>query len=117
MNFDVDAACPFRCAVGLRVIVEKISIIDRLDFASVDFFDIAARKIHSRATPEGLLYIDRQTRIAPRSAGVVNADRFVHFDLAVHCFGRRERDFAERNADVGMNFSADINLPGIRQRG
>ena len=58
--------------------------------------------------------IDRHGRIAPRSAGIVNADRFVHLDLAGHRFGWRERYFAERDADVGMNFSADINLPGIR---
>src|SRR5205085_10684759 len=47
------------------------------------------------------------------TAGVVNADRFVHFDLAGHRFGRRERGLAKRNTNVGMNFAGDANFTAL----
>src|SRR5437870_4909607 len=93
----------------------KVSVVDRRYFASFDFFDVAAFTDPLRAQRRQALFdVAIETRIAPRTAGVVNADRFVYFDLAVHRLRRRERDFAERDADVGMQFAGDENLFGIR---
>ncbi len=94
----------------------KVAIVDRRNFAPFDFLNIAAG-----ADPIGaqrgksLIHVDLLIGIAPRSAGVVNADRFVHFNLAGHGFGRREGDFAERNADVGVELAGEVDLAGVGQ--
>src|SRR5436853_7051572 len=100
--------------------VGKIPIINWRDCASIDFFDIAAREnpIPTQGR-QPLYWVKRHgpsrtgTIIAPGTAGVVNADRLVHVDLAGHCFGRRERDLAKRNTNVGMNFAGDENFTAL----
>src|SRR5437588_325864 len=64
---------------------------------------------------QALNWVERHARVAPRTAGVVNAERLVHFNLARHCFGRRERDFAERDTNIGMQFAGNENLFRIRK--
>src|SRR6266404_5127969 len=95
----------------------EITIINWRDGPSFDLFHVVARE--NPVPTQGRKPFNRVKRhawIAPRTAGVVNADRFVHFDLAVHRFGRRETDFPERDAEVGMQFSGDENLARIGQR-
>src|SRR5206468_4846198 len=53
--------------------------------------------------------------ISPRTARVVNADRLIGFDLAVHRFRRRERNLAKRNTKIVMQFSGDVNLARVRK--
>src|SRR5438477_8934679 len=95
----------------------KISIINRLNFSSVDFFDITAfqNPISSQGR-QALNWVKRHAWIAPRTARVINPHRFVDLDLAGHRFGRRETDLAEWHAKIGMNFAGDVNLFRIRQR-
>src|ERR1041385_4932241 len=87
----------------------KISVVDGRDGASFDFLDVTAR-----ADPIGaqrgktLLHIKRNGFVAPRTAGVVNADGFVDFDFAGDRFRRREGDFAEGNAEI-----RDVDFFGI----
>ena len=60
--------------------------------------------------------IDMLIGIAPRTARVVNANRFISLDLAAHRFRWRERDLAEGNPDAGMQFAGDVDLSGVRER-
>src|SRR5436853_1994421 len=96
--------------------IRKKSVVDWLNFATVDLFHVAAFQypILSQGR-QALNRVERHARIAPRTAGVVNADRFVYFDLAGNRLRRREIYFAERHADVGMDLPGDENLAGIRQ--
>src|SRR5437899_5954162 len=89
----------------------EIAIINWRDGPSFDFFDIAARENPVPAQwRQALFNVAIETRLAPRTAGVVNADRLVHFNLAVHRLGRRERYFAERHAKIEMQFAGADNL-------
>src|ERR1700736_529374 len=98
------------------------SIVDGLNFSTVDLFDIAA--FQNPISPQGRKPSNWVKRhgpsrtgiIAPWSAGVVNADRLVHFDFAGHRLGWRERDLAERHANIGMQFPGDVNLFAVRER-
>src|SRR5947209_16451617 len=94
----------------------KKSVVDWSNFATVDLFHVAAFQypILSQGR-QALNRVERHARIAPGTAGVVNADRFVDLNLAGHGFRWREIYFAERNANVGMDFPGDENLAGIRQ--
>ncbi len=94
----------------------EIAIIDRRDGATVDFLHIAAvANPFGAQRRQAFGYIDLLIGVAPRAARVVDADRLVHFDLAAHGFCRREGDFAERNADVGMELAGDVDLAGVGQ--
>src|SRR5262249_47839558 len=102
---------------GDSMFLGKKSVIDRLNFSSFDFLNITARENpFSSQGRKPLNWIKRHglsrtgTITSPGAARVVDADRFVHLDLARHCFRRRERDLAERNANVGMNFARAVNL-------
>src|SRR6184192_605282 len=93
--------------------IGQISIIDGLNFPSLDFLDVIPfqNPISSQGR-QALNWVKRHAWIAPRAAGIVNADRLVlkHYrrgacatlDLAGHCFGWSERDLAERNPNIGM---------------
>ena len=59
--------------------------------------------------------VDMLIGVAPWTAGVVDADGLVHFDLAAHCFCRGETDLAERDAEVEMELSGEVDLAGIRE--
>src|SRR5438094_8509722 len=48
--------------------------------------------------------------IAPRTAGVVHAHRFVDFYFAVDRFCRSESDLSKRNSDVFLQCASDVNL-------
>ena len=63
-----------------------------------------------------LVHVHLLIGVAPGAAGVVNADGFVDFDLAGHGFGRRERDFAEGDADVGVELTGEVDLAGVGER-
>ncbi len=94
----------------------KIPVINRLDFSSLDFFDIAAVADPFRAQRrQTARNIDIYVRIAPRAARVVNADRFVDFNFAIHRLRRRERDLAKRHAKIDMLFAGDVHFTRIRQ--
>src|SRR5947209_18689783 len=95
----------------------EITIINWRDGPSFDLFHVAARE--NPVPTQGwkpFNWVKRHARLAPRTAGVVNADRLVHFNLAVHRLGRRERYFPERDANIGMQFAGDENLARIGQR-
>ena len=89
----------------------KKTVIDRLNFASLGFFHIS-----SLANPfcaqgrKALCHVAVKIRITPWPARVIHPHWFIHFDLACHRFCRRERDFTERNANVGMQFAVNVNL-------
>src|SRR5947208_14812182 len=98
----------------------QITIINWRDGPSFDLFDIAAITDPFRAQRRQALFNDpsrigstAEFRIAPGTARVVNADRLVHFDLAVHRLRRREGYFAERDAKIGMQLAGDENLARI----
>src|SRR4030095_14852747 len=95
----------------------EVSIIDWLNFSSVDLFNVTA--FQNPLLSQGrkpLNWVERHARIAPGTARVVNAHRLVHFHLAVDGFGRCERNFPERNAQIRMNFAREVNLLALRQR-
>src|SRR5437588_7763568 len=99
------------------MLLGQISVVLRTNGASFDFFDIAAITDPFRTQRRQAVFdVATETRIAPGTAGVVNAHRLVHFNLAGHCFCWRERYFAERNFDVCMQFAGDIDLSGVGQR-
>ena len=58
----------------------------------------------------------RNGRVAPGAAGVVDTDGLVDFDLAGHGFGGGEGDFAERDADIGVELAGDVNFAGVGER-
>ena len=104
----------------LRAIAElgdgEVSVIDRLNFSAIDFFVIAASENPVAAQGRKPFYwVKRHAWIAPGTARVVDAHGFVDLDLAVHCLCRREIYFAERDADIGMDFPRYVNLFGIRE--
>src|SRR5882757_123423 len=84
----------------------QISVIDRLDDSSGDFFHIATLQDPIAAQGRKPLYwVKRQAWIAPWTASVVNAHRLVYLHRAGHCFGWRKRDFAKRNPHVWMHLT------------
>src|SRR5206468_9169609 len=92
------------------------AVVNGLEFASFDFFDIAARANPFRAQlRQTACHIDICISIAPRTARIVNTHRLVHFDLAIHRFRRRERNLAERNTKIGMQFPGHVNFARIRK--
>src|SRR5438477_2532854 len=94
----------------------KISIINRLNFSSVDFFDITAfqNPISSQGR-QALNWVKRHAWIAPRTARVINPHRFVDLDLAGHRFGRRETDLAEWHPNVGVENAGNIRTATVRE--
>src|SRR5262249_1423978 len=96
--------------------VGEPAIINRLNLAAFGFFNVAAvadplgaqRRKSSRD-------IAVKIGITPWTAGVVNAHRLLHLNLAAHRFRRRECDFAKRHANVRINFARDVNLARIRK--
>ena len=95
----------------------EVSVVDRCDGATFDFFDVVAlndpRLAQRRQT---LLDVQRDVRVAPRATGVVNADGFVDFDFAGDRFRGGERDFAKGDADVGVKRAGDENFAGVGKR-
>ena len=87
-----------------------------LNCSTANFFNIAALANPFRAQRrKSLCHIAVKIRIAPWAARVVHAHRLIDFDFTVHGLSRCERDFPERNANVGMKFPDDVNLPRIRK--
>jgi hypothetical protein len=98
----------------LSVLNRKVSIINWPNDSAFVFFHISALQDPIAARGRKPVYwIKSHAWIAPRAAGIVNAHRLVHFDLAIHRFRRRQRDFPERNANVYMQFPRNVNLFGI----
>src|SRR5437762_9029403 len=102
------------------MLLGQISGVLRPHGASFAFYDVAARTDPFRAQRRQALFNDpsrigssAEFRIAPWAARVVNADRLVHFDLAVHRLRRREGYFPERDANIDMYLSGDVNLARI----
>src|SRR5436305_8681914 len=92
----------------------EITIINWRDGPSFDLFHVAARE--NPVSTQGwkpFNWVKRHARLAPRTAGVVNADWLVHFDLAAHRLRRREGYFAERDANIGMQLAGDENFARI----
>ncbi len=81
----------------------QVAVVCRSNGAAVNLDDIGA-------APDPLLAQRRQTAldvavkicVTPGAARVVNADGFVDFNVAGDGFRRREGNFAERNAEVGV---------------
>ncbi len=89
----------------------KKSVIDWFYFAALVRLDVLAfQNPFSSQWRQALNWVKRHAWIAPRTAGVVNADRLVYFDLARHRFGRSEGYFAARDANIGMQLAGDENL-------
>ena len=79
----------------------EIAVIDRLNFAPVDFFHITAGGNPSRSQRrEALGDVAAKIRIAPGTARIVHAHRLVQFEFAIHGFRRRERYLAKGNPDL-----------------
>ena len=98
-----------------RVLFREIAVVDWLNHAPFDFFGIGAIANPFRAQRrETARHIDICICIAPRPARVVNAHRFIDFDLTVYRFRRRERNLAERNTKICMQFSGHINFARVR---
>src|SRR5437016_12971248 len=96
------------------MLLGQISVVLRTNGASFNFFDIAAITDPFRAQwRQALFNVAIETRLAPGTAGVINADRLVHFDLAAHRLGRREGYFAERPAKIDMYLLGHVNLARI----
>jgi len=94
----------------------KIAVILRRNGSSLDFFYVAAIANPFRAQwRQTLRNIAVKIGVAPGTACVVHAHRFVDFDFAVERFSRRERDFAERHSDFTMQFAGDVNFARVRQ--
>ena len=95
------------------------AVVNRPNDSPFDLFNIGAGANPFRAQRrQPLRNIDSPSRtgsIAPRPARIVNAHRLVGFDLAVHRFRRRERDFAEWHFDLRMQFTGDVNFARVRQ--
>src|ERR1700719_4319397 len=96
------------------MLLRKPSVIDGLHLAAVVRLHIATVADPFRAQRwQTLFNIAIEICVTPRAAGVVNAHRLVHLDLAVHRLGRRERDLAKRHANVGMQFPGSVNFARI----
>ena len=100
---------PF-CPRDAAVLFGKITIINRLHFASGTFLHvaalenpIAAQRRQARLDPAG------ESWVAPRTAAIIHAHRRVHLNLAVERFRRRQFDFAHRHAHAGVQLALDIN--------
>jgi hypothetical protein len=61
------------------------------------------------------LNVALETRIAPGTGAVIDADRLILLDGTGVGFGGREFDFAHRHADVGMQLALDVNAFAARQ--
>src|SRR5262245_26825865 len=91
--------------------LRQIAIVNRLNSPSVVLFDVAAIANPFRAQGrKSLLHITVKIHIAPWAACVVHAHRVVDFDFTVHGLSRCERDFPERNANVGMKLPRNVSL-------
>src|SRR5215470_14718471 len=94
----------------------KPAIIDRLNLAAFDLFDIATvTNPFGAQWRQPTHYIDIRIWIAPRAARVVHARRFVYFDMAAHGFRLRESDFAERDVNARLQFAHDVNAFRVRE--
>src|SRR5438067_12088386 len=93
----------------------QVSVIDRRDDASFDFVDIAALENPALAQRrEALFDVAVKIGIGPGAAGVVNPDGLVDFELAGHGFRWRERNFAEGDAEIGMELAGKVDLLAVR---
>src|SRR6266545_7859043 len=96
---------------GMRF--RQVSIINGLNDSSFDLVHISTFQDPIAAQGwKPLYWVKRHAWIAPRTARIINAHRLVYFDLAVHRFRQRERDFPKWHANVPMQFAIDVNLFG-----
>src|SRR5437899_273723 len=94
----------------------EIAVIDRRYRAPLNLFDVAAGADPIGAQRrEAPFDVAVEIGIAPRTAGVVDANGLVDFDLAGDGFRGGERNFPERDAEVGMEFARDVDLAGVWQ--
>ena len=96
----------------------KKTVINRLNFSSIDFFHIAALANPFCAQGrKSLCHIAVKIRITPWAARVVHAHGLVDFDFTVYGLSRCERDFPERNANIGMQLRRQrksfVNLAAV----
>src|SRR2546423_11572362 len=99
----------------------EISVIDRLDDSSGDFFHIATLQDPIAARGRKPLYwVKRHAWIAPWTASVVNAHRLGYLHRAGRCFCWRYRAFAKRNPHVRVHLTGTVyfvsSWPPIRGR-
>ena len=95
----------------------EVTIVDRSDASSFDFLDITAgvNPIGAQRR-EAALDVAVKIGVGPGAAGVVNADGLVDFELAGHGFRRREGDFAEGDAEIGMELAGEVDFLAVRER-
>ena len=97
------------------VAAREVAVVLRLDLAAFVLGDVPSPcDPFGAQRREALRGIGRLIGVAPRSAAIVNADRFVRLEVAAEIFRRRETDLAERDAHVGMQFAVDVNAPRVR---
>src|SRR6476660_3427102 len=103
------ARCALRRYGG--VFLGKKTVINRLNFSSIDFFYITAlANPFCAQRRKSLRHVAVKIRITPWPARVVHAHGFVHFNLARHRLCRGERDFTERNTDLGVQPPRNVSL-------
>ena len=89
----------------------KVAIVDWPNESSLDLFHIAAVANPFRAQRRQTSFdIAVKFRVAPRPTGVVNTRRLVKLERFVERFSWRERNLPERDAQIDMDFSDDVNL-------
>ena len=118
------SACSRLIGVGLwalrrdgGVFLGKISVINRLNFSSIDFFNIAAlANPFCTQRRKSLCHIAVKIGITPWAACVVHAHGFVDFYFTVYGLSRCEGDFPKRNTNLAMHLSRNVRLLRIWQR-
>src|ERR1044071_3499913 len=94
-----------------------VGVIARRYDLSADFFNVSTCAnpfcTHGR---KSLCHVSRKVRITPWPARVVYTHRLIDFDITVHRLSWCQGDFAERNANTGMQLARNVNPSRMWQR-
>src|SRR6476660_7843768 len=103
------ARCALRRYGG--VFLGKKTVINRLNFSSIEFSRITAlANPFCAQRRKSLRHVAVKIRITPWPARVVHAHGLIDFDSTVYGLSRRERDFPEWNANVGVQPPRNVSL-------
>ena len=113
----------FHQPVALRITrifsvdTSQVTIVLRLDFASGILFYIRSG-LDPRGTQcwKAILNITIKSLIAPWTRDIINANRLIHFNRAIHALGVRKTDLPHRHTHIGMKNTGNVCSLGIRKR-